>query len=117
MIEVILFVKDFELGSKLSSACADLDRQIEFTDENTNPDKFSQHAKMAIVDLDEKVFSSVGLVSELKRKGLMVIGSMGSITNREVSKFRSAGCDLVVTRASLVRNIPNLIFELIDTTT
>jgi hypothetical protein len=117
MIEVILFVKDFELGSKLSSACADLDRQIEFTDENTNPDKFSQHTKMAIVDLDEKVFSSVGLVSELKRKGLKVIGSMGSITNREVSKFRSAGCDLVVTRASLVKNIPNLIFELIDTTT
>ena len=97
MIEVILFVKDFELGSMLSSACANLDRQIELTDENTNPDKFSQHAKMAIVDLDEKVFSSVGLVSELKRKGLKVIGSMGSLNNREVSKFRSAGCDIVVT--------------------
>ena len=116
MIEVILFVKDFDLGAMLSSACADLDRQIEFTDENTNPDKFSQHTKMAIVDLDEKVFSSVGLVSELKRKGLKVIGSMGSLNNREVSKFRSAGCDIVVTRASLVKNISNLIFELIDTT-
>ena len=36
MIEVMLFVKDFELGSKLSSACVDLDRQIEFTDENSD---------------------------------------------------------------------------------
>ena len=41
MIEVMLFVKDFELGSKLSSACVDLDRQIEFTDENSDPDTFS----------------------------------------------------------------------------
>ena len=73
MIEVMLFVKDFELGSKLSSACVDLDRQIEFTDENSDPDTFSDLAKMVIVDLDEKVFSSVGLVSELKRKGLKVI--------------------------------------------
>ena len=78
MIEVMLFVKDFELGSKLSSACVDLDRQIEFTDENSDPDTFSDFAKMVIVDLDEKVFSSVGLVSELKRKGLKVIGCMGS---------------------------------------
>jgi hypothetical protein len=39
---------------------------------------------------------------------------MGSINNREVSKFRSAGCDVVVTRASLVKNIPSLISELID---
>tara|TARA_Y100001968_G_C18979176_1_gene535984 strand:- start:135 stop:488 length:354 start_codon:yes stop_codon:yes gene_type:complete len=115
MIEVILFVKDFELGSKLSSVCVDLDRQIEFTDENSDPDSFSEHAKMAIIDLDEKVFSSVGLISELKRKGLKVIGSMGSINNREASKFRSSGCDIIVTRASLVKNIPTLISELIDT--
>ena len=114
MIEVMLFVKDFELGSKLSSACIDLDRQIEFNDENSDPDTFSDLAKMVIVDLDEKVFSSVGLVSELKRKGLKVIGCMGSINNREASKFRSAGCDVVVTRASLVKNIPSLISELID---
>ena len=112
MIEVMLFVKDFELGSKLSSACVDLDRQIEFTDENSDPDTFSDLAKMVIVDLDEKVFSSVGLVSELKRKGL--IGCMGRINNRDASKFRSAGCDVVVTRASLVKNIPSLISELID---
>ena len=114
MIEVMLFVKDFELGSKLSSACVDLDRQIEFTDENSDPDTFSDQAKMVIIDLDEKVFSSVGLVSELKRKGLKVIGCMESIKKQETSKFRSAGCDIIVTRASLIKNIPNLISELID---
>ena len=115
MIEVILFVKDFELGSRLSAACVDLDRHIQFTDENSDPDLFSEHAKMAIIDLDEKVFSSVGLISELKRKNLKVIGSMGSINNREASKFRSSGCDIIVPRASLVKNIPTLIAELLDT--
>ena len=45
----MLFVKDFELGSKLSSACVDLDRQIEFNDENSDPDTFSDQAKMVII--------------------------------------------------------------------
>jgi hypothetical protein len=115
MIEIILFIKDFELGSRLSAACVDLDRNIQFTDENSDPDLFSKHAKMAIIDLDEKVFSSVGLISELKRKNLKVIGCMGSINNREASKFRSAGCDIIVTRASLAKNIPTLISELLGT--
>ena len=114
MIEVILFVKDFELGSKLSSACVDIGRQIKFTDEHSNPDNFGNQVKMAIVDLDEKIFSSVGLISELKRKKLKVIGSMAGMNNREISKFRSAGCDVIVTKASLIKNIPNIISELID---
>ena len=33
MPEILLFVKDFELGSKLSSMCIDQDRQVEFSDE------------------------------------------------------------------------------------
>ena len=95
MIEVMLFVKDFELGSKLSSACVDLDRQIEFTDENSDPDTFSDLAKIVIVDLDEKVFSSVGLVSELNRRTFTVVGIMKKINNRERAKLQAAGCEII----------------------
>ena len=45
---------------------------------------------VAFVDLDENVFASVGLVSELKRKNLKVIGIMKKIKNRERSKLQSA---------------------------
>ncbi len=114
MAEILLFVKDFELGSKLSSACVDMDRQVEFSDENSDPRAFSDEIKVAIVDMDEKVFSSVGLVAELKRRGLKVVGTMKKINNRDQSKLRSAGCDIIIHRASLVKIMPTLIGELID---
>lgn len=114
MADILLFVKDFELGSKLSSSCVDVDMQVEFSDENTDPRTFSEAVKMAVVDMDEKVFSSVGLVAELKRRGLKVVGTMKKINNRDQSKLRSAGCDIIIPRASLVKTMPTLIGELID---
>ena len=114
MPEILLFVKDFELGSKLSSTCIDQDWQVEFSDENTDPTTFPEYVKMAVVDMDENVFSSVGLVSELKRRGLKVVGTMKQINNRDRSKLRSAGCDIIVPRSSLVKNMPSLMSELLD---
>lgn len=114
MADILLFVKDFELGSKLSSSCVDVDKQVEFSDENSNPTSFPETVKLAVVDMDEKVFSSVGLVAELKRKGLKVVGTMKKINNRDQSKLRSAGCDIILPRASLVKTLPTLIDELID---
>ena len=35
MPKILLFVKDFELGSKLSSVCVDIGYTVEFSDENT----------------------------------------------------------------------------------
>ena len=64
--------------------------------------------------MDENVFSSVGLVSELKRRGLKVVGTMKHINNRDRSKLRSAGCDIIVPRSSLVKNMPSLMSELLD---
>jgi hypothetical protein len=113
MPEVLLFVKDFELGSRLSSACVDKGKNVEFSDENTDPDSFPGPVKLAVVDMDEAVFSSVGLVAELKRRGLKVIGTMTKINNREQSKLRAAGCDIIVPRSSLIKNMPSLLDELL----
>ena len=65
MKNILLFIKDFELGSKVSSACVDYEMNVEFCDENTSPDDFANESILAIIDLDEDVFFSVGLVSEL----------------------------------------------------
>ena len=114
MPKILLFIKDLELGSKLSSKCVDLGFDVEFSDENSDPSTFTEKVKMAVIDMDEKVFSSVGLISELKRRGLKVVGTMSQINNRDQSKLRSVGCDIIVTRSSLVKNISNLVSELLD---
>ena len=113
MPEILFFIKDLELGTKLSSSCVDLGLQVEFSDENTDPDNFGEKVQMAIIDMDEKVFSSVGLISELKRRGLKVVGTMTKINNRDRSKLRSAGCDIIMTRSSILKNISNLVSEFI----
>ena len=67
MENILLFIKDFEFGSKVSSICVDYEKNVEFCDENTSPDDFVEKSILAIIDLNESVFFSVGLISELKR--------------------------------------------------
>ena len=40
MENILLFIKDFELGTKVSSAIVDYKKNVEFCDENTSPDDF-----------------------------------------------------------------------------
>ena len=113
MIEILLFIKDFEFGSKVSSSCVDQEKNVEFSDENSKPDSFPKSVKMAIVDMDEEVFASIGLVAELKRLNIAVIGTKKRISNKEQSKIKSVGCDMLLPKSSLVKNIPSLIDQLL----
>ena len=79
MGNILLFIKDFELGSKVSGACVDHEKNVEFCDENSNPDDFIEKSLLAVIDLDEAVFFSVGLVSELKRHGIKILGTMEKV--------------------------------------
>ena len=112
MNKILLFVKDFELGTKISTACIDSGYSIQFSDENTDPNSFKNDTLVAFVDLDETVFASVGLVSELKRRDLKVVGIMKKIKNQERSKLQSAGCDIIFPKFSIVKNISKLLEEL-----
>ena len=113
MVEILLFIKDFEFGSKVSSRCVDQEKNVEFSDENSKPDSFPKSVKMAIVDMDEEVFASIGLVAELKRLNIAVIGTKKRISNKEQSKIKSVGCDMLLPKSSLVKNIPSLIDQLL----
>lgn len=113
MDHILLFIKDFELGSKVSSICVDYGKNVEFCDENTSPDDFIGKSILAIIDLNESVFFSVGLISELKRYEIKIIGTMDEVKAKELKKIRSAGCDILLPKSSLVKNIPTLLSELI----
>ena len=113
MVEILLFIKDFEFGSKVSSSCVDQEKNVEFSDENSTPDSFPKSVKMAIVDMDEEVIASIGLVAELKRLNIAVIGTKKRISNKEQSKIKSVGCDMLLPKSSLVKNIPSLIDQLL----
>ena len=112
MSQILLFVKDFELGKKISTACVDSGYSVDFSDEDSDPDSFKSDILVAFVDLDEKVFSSVGLVAELKRRNVNVVGIMNKINNKKRSKLQSAGCKIIFPKSSVVNSIPKLLDEL-----
>ena len=66
-IRVILFIKDFELGSRLSTACVDSGCEVIFADENSDPASFDPTIKLAIVDMNEEHFLPLDL--SLSSKG------------------------------------------------
>ncbi|MBT3299204.1 MAG: hypothetical protein HN657_00510 [Candidatus Marinimicrobia bacterium] len=114
MADILLFVRDFELGTKLSEVFTDLGQSLLFTDENTDPNEFKDSAKMAIVDLDDPYFSSVGLIAELKRHDLKVVGFMNRVNQKDQNKIKKVGCEIILPRSSLVKNMPSLVKELLD---
>ena len=52
MENILLFIKDFELGAKVSSVFIDYEKNVEFCDENTSPDDFVEKSMLAVIDLD-----------------------------------------------------------------
>ena len=112
--KVILFIKDFELGSRLSTACVDSGCKVLFADENSDPTSFDPKIKLAIVDMNEEIFSSVGLISELKRRGIKIIGTMTNLNNKKRSKLQNVGCDIILTRNSLLKSISRVLTEFLD---
>ena len=78
--------------------------------ENQSLSSFSGHTDLG---KDTDVFFSVGLVSELKRHEIKIIGSLKELKTKDLKKLKSAGCNLVLPKSSLVKNLPKLINELI----
>ena len=113
-MNILLFIKDFELGSKISSTCVDCGYNVDFCDEKTSPDKFIEKSMLAIIDLDESVFFSVGLVSELKRHNIKIIGVMDKLIAKDLKKLKNAGCDITLPRSSFIKNLPGLLSELVS---
>ena len=112
--KVILFIKDFELCSRFSSACVDSGYEVIFADENSDPASFDPGIKLAIVDMNEKIFSSVGLISGLKRRGIRIIGTRTKLNNKDRSKLQNVGCDIILTENSLLKSISRVLKELLD---
>ena len=113
-IDIIYLALPNSLHFKWICECIDQEKNVQFSDENSDPNLFPKSIKLAIVDMDEGVFSSIGLVAELKRLKISVIGTKTKITNKEQSKIRFAGCDVLISKSSLVKNISSLIGELIN---
>lgn len=110
MNSITLFMRNLKLASDLSDHIAVLDKSIEI---HENLDDFSALSKLVFIDLDEKDFGNVDFISSLftKVKNITIIGFLSSMQKNTVDKFRSAGCTMILTKSSAVKNISSLVKE------
>ena len=111
MNNIALFVKDFQKGTELSDRLVTSKMNVTFVESIYNiPD----HCEIGIIDLDDKKFGNVQFISELNSKTkLMLLGYMAIVKKEKLDKLKSAGCDIVISKSSIVKNVQSLVQELI----
>lgn len=112
MTEVLLFVKKFQLGTKISEALTDLNVSVKFADgERFGLSAIDENIKLVILDLDDSVFQTVAFVSGLRNinKNMKIAGYMKIIHKETYDRLKAAGCDIILPKSSFVKNIHTLI--------
>jgi len=112
MTEVLLFVKKFQLGTKISEALTDLNVSVKFADgERFGLSAIDENIKLVIIDLDDSVFQTVAFISGLRNinKNMKIAGYMKIIHKETYDRLKAAGCDIILPKSSFVKNIHTLI--------
>ena len=112
MTDVLLFVKKFQLGTKISEALIDLNMSVKFADgERFGLSAIDENIKLVIVDLDDSVFQTVAFIAGLKsiNNNMKIVGYMKIIHKETYDRLKAAGCDIILPKSSFVKNIHTLI--------
>ena len=110
MKNIALFIKDFQKGTELSNHLVDMDIEITFSESIYDlPD----HCEIGIIDLDEEKFSNQEFIAEVKNQSsIILIGYMHKITKGLLDDYKSIGCDIILPKASITKNIKKILIEI-----
>ena len=110
MKNIALFIKDFQKGTELSNHLVDMDIEITFSESIYDlPD----HCEIGIIDLDEEKFSNQEFIAEVKNQSsITLIGYMHKITKGLLDDYKSIGCDIILPKASITKNIKKILIEM-----
>ena len=110
MKDIALFVKDFQKGTELSDRLATVNINITFAESIYDlPD----HCEIGIIDLDEEKFADQDFVAEVKNQsGITLIGYMDKVKKGLLDDYKSIGCDMILPKASIAKNIKRILIEM-----
>ncbi|MFQ6605238.1 MAG: hypothetical protein ACE5D8_06755 [Fidelibacterota bacterium] len=109
MIRVCLFIKDFELGTRVADKLTYEMATIDFG-ENLESE-IVKKADLTIVDCDQPEQGTVLFMSQLRHlnKHQLLTGFMKLPHKETIDKLTAAGCELILPQSSLLKNIPSLL--------
>lgn len=112
MPEFVVYVKDFELGTKIAEVGADLNREVIFPDSfHFTEGIIGEETELVIIDLDENQKITEELILEIRSSHprLPIVGFFSNVQKRRHKQVKDLGCTWVLPRSSFVKNLPMLI--------
>ena len=112
MNTVALYIKDFQKGTEISDRLIAMDLNVEFIEHHN---QFSNNYVLAIVDLNDEVFGQNDFIKELRSNAQsFIIGYIEKVIKDVHDVYKSSGCDLILSNASLLKNIDTLVSEILN---
>lgn len=107
-MHVGLFIKDFELGTKVSAKLTELDSTFEFYEKSAD---ISEKTKLLIIDLDHEETGNEFFIHQLatNQNYVKIIGFLKQVLKEKHDKFKTAGCSVILPKSSLVKNLSTFI--------
>jgi len=112
MADILLFIKKFQLGTRISEALTDQNMSVKFAEgERLGLSQINDDTKLVILDLDDSVFQTVAFIAGIRNmnKTMKIAGYMKVIHKETYDRLKAAGCDIILPKSSFVKNIHSLI--------
>jgi len=107
-MNVGLFIRDFEIGSRVSVRLTELGATFEFYDKTED---LKPNTTLVIIDLDHEETGNEYFIHQLaaEQPNLQVLGYMKHVRKEIHEKFKIAGCNVILPRSSLIKNLSTFI--------
>ncbi|MEE9166850.1 MAG: hypothetical protein V3U24_05230 [Candidatus Neomarinimicrobiota bacterium] len=117
MSRVVVWVSDFEMGTRIADAVTSLGEEAVFPqDRERSEQSLYEDAVLVIIDLSERARNALELVRSVRKNHpeLRLVGIVSRVRKKIHTQGKEAGCDWVLPRSSLVRNLSTLLEKRVD---
>ncbi|MBC8175099.1 MAG: hypothetical protein H8E82_05520 [Candidatus Marinimicrobia bacterium] len=111
MAEIVVYAKDFKLGTKIAETAAQFEKEIVFPEHKDISEEINVGTIIVIVDLDDDYQQTLLLVKNIRHSfpAVPIVGILTRVQKSTHDRARESGCTLVLPRFTFIKNLTILI--------
>jgi hypothetical protein len=110
--EIILYLRDFEFGTKISEKLSEIGCSMVFAESKIQVEQLiSELTKTIIVDLNDKQINAPEMIAYIRytHPEIKIIGYMKTVIKQSHGDLKALGCNMILPRSSFIKNLPSVI--------
>jgi len=112
MFKVMIFVGDFELGTRIADVIVAHGKEPIFPADQVLFDiTISEDTVLVILDLNNHKYEPLNLIKKIRENypDIPIVGFLTQVQKHLLIEAKEAGCDWVLPRSSFVQNLPTIL--------